>query len=391
MKIPKIYYLLIILGVVLLVVIEYNRPEEVNWTPTYTSFDKIPLGTRVLEECLPELLPNGYYLGKYHEALPYTYGEEYSSSSNLLVIRKDFYVGKKESERITAGVNLGYNVLISAESIQFDFVDSLGIKTRVFKNFSLDSLSCEYNLNEHQKIQYSCPSQFVLSYFDLDEVIEEANVEVLGYCEGEPNLIKIGIGDGSLYLHTVPYVFSNYSLLYTNGNRYASGMVSLVNENYTYLYEQYPDPTIDNGILQFVKANTGLKYAWYLFIIISLVYLFFGGQRKQRIIPIVEPLKNRSKDFIYTLSAMYFRKGDHKDLANKQIILFQDYLREKYFISRPLNDTRLVEVLVKKSGFEESEIKSLLNYIQILQAKNNISSQELVTLYGRINKFKYGK
>ena len=57
------------------------------------------------------------------------------------------------------------------------------------------------------------------------------------------------------------------------------------------------------------------------------------GKRKQRIIPVITPLKNTSLEFVETIGRLYYQKGTRSGIAHKKIIFFLDFIRTRYNIA----------------------------------------------------------
>jgi len=48
----NIYLIIAVFTVVLLLVLQYNKPKDLNWFPSFVSHHKIPFGTYVLNELM---------------------------------------------------------------------------------------------------------------------------------------------------------------------------------------------------------------------------------------------------------------------------------------------------------------------------------------------------
>ncbi len=53
---PNKYLLFLITTIVAYGLFEFYRPKPIDWNPTYTNKDKIPFGTRVLFDLLPDVM-----------------------------------------------------------------------------------------------------------------------------------------------------------------------------------------------------------------------------------------------------------------------------------------------------------------------------------------------
>ncbi|HEV8538058.1 MAG TPA: DUF4350 domain-containing protein, partial [Bacteroidota bacterium] len=124
------------LGVILLLfgTIEFLKPRPVDWTPSFSALDKIPYGTYVLREMIPDLFP-GDSIRVSDQSL-YTLLERNDSATgqNLLIMNDAFGPDELELRSLLEYVGNGNSVFIAAGSLSHQIADSLGFKTSV--NFS---------------------------------------------------------------------------------------------------------------------------------------------------------------------------------------------------------------------------------------------------------------
>ena len=111
-----------------------------------------------------------------------------------------------------------------------------------------------------------------------------------------------------------------------------------------------------------------------------LFFMIFEAKRKQRIIPIIKPLTNTTLEFVSTIGNLYYQRGDHKNIADKKIQFFFDYIHSNYFMSTAQRDETFSSVLARKSGVKEQTVKSLLEMIHEILSRNTISQDELKSL-----------
>src|SRR5699024_17193 len=76
-----------------------------------------------------------------------------------------------------------------------------------------------------------------------------------------------------------------------------------------------------------------------------VLFVFFNAKRKQRIVPVIEPLKNTSVDFVKSIGNLYLQEGDFHDMMAK---------KARYF----LNKVRL-DLLTDTQNLDEDFIKKL--------------------------------
>ena len=118
----------------------------------------------------------------------------------------------------------------------------------------------------------------------------------------------------------------------------------------------------------------------------AVLFILFMGKRKQRIIPVIEPVRNTTLDFVQTIGRLYFNRHDNKNLAIKKITFFMDYLRNRFFI-RNADDAGLINQLSLKSGISEIELQSLFNTINHARNCKVLSDHDLMILNNKIDEF----
>ena len=60
MKGSRWFIIFIVAFLLVMFAVEYHLPKKFVWTPTFSHYDKQPLGCAVLESLLSSSLPNGY-------------------------------------------------------------------------------------------------------------------------------------------------------------------------------------------------------------------------------------------------------------------------------------------------------------------------------------------
>ncbi len=142
-------------------------------------------------------------------------------------------------------------------------------------------------------------------------------------------------GEGAVYIHTSPLVFSNYFILHKNNIPYFQQAVSVipasVNKvlwNEYYLTKQNTPSQREPGWLRVLFQYKAFRWGLITAMATLFVFILLEMRRKQRIIPIIEKSKNDSLDFVQTIGRLYYDKKDHKDLSKKMGIYFLDHVYE---------------------------------------------------------------
>ncbi|AUC83652.1 hypothetical protein CW733_04300 [Lacinutrix sp. Bg11-31] len=232
------------------------------------------------------------------------------------------------------------------------------------------------------------------SYF---ETYNKNNTIVLGTIdidgEKKPNFIKIYYGQGVVYLHTNPVVFTNYNML--NGNEeYVENILSYLPSEGVLWDPQIKSSKFSNktkekedSIFKFFLQHPTLK--WFLLVSLFglLLFMLFNARRKQRAIPVIKPLQNSTIEFAHTIANLYLKEEDHKNLVDKKIAYFLEKIREQYLIDTSNLNSLFIKKLASKSDNEISSTKYLINTIIALNKKTECSDTELIVLNKMIENF----
>jgi predicted DNA-binding ribbon-helix-helix protein len=119
-----------------------------------------------------------------------------------------------------------------------------------------------------------------------------------------------------------------------------------------------------------------------------LMYVFFESKRRQKIVPIIAPLKNESVSFVETVGRLYYNKGNHANLADKMIQQFLEWVRNNHMLNTNLLNDTFVQQLAMRTGQPETTVKELVQMIHETRLRQtNIDEAYLYQLYSTIQQF----
>ncbi len=386
--------------VVIIIITEIVRPKPVNWRPSYTASDKIPFGGYVLYNELERLFKNSEIKTVQESVYDVMVGRDTTERSSYLLINDFIYFDQQESHQLLNYVDKGNDVFIAANQLNGVLADSLNIYTATDYTIKEDTIAFDFTniLLKGEKFEYA-RGMYKWRFTSVDT----ANTVILGhiaYTWKDPlaekpderrhfaNFIKTSFGKGNFYVSTVPEAFSNYYMLRGNQDYVANAFSYL--GDHTLYWDDYKKSgrVIIDSPMRFVLNQAALKWAYYLTMIGILLFVIFRAKREQRIIPIVEQLKNSSVEFAQTVGALYHQNKDFTDLINKKVNYFFEYLRSHYYLDTNHQMEKLVHELAAKSGKSLEEAKNLMEYIQYLKSKNTHSEAESIELNKKISTFK---
>jgi hypothetical protein len=373
----------------LLAVVESYEPDPVRWEPTYSWQDKNPYGSYTVYERLADLFPQqSIQISKQSFYEIYRIENEEESSFNYIAINRNLKLNQLDTETLLEYVEAGGNVLLAAESFSGNLADTLGL-TMDYASFNQkDTVSLRFsppiaNLT-HNNFRFD--KQSVQSYFSK---YNPSFTTVLAQNENNQSiLLKREIGKGNLFLCSIPQIFTNYQLLWGN-QAMISGVLAYFPQEKTIWDEYYKSGRAEqNSPFRFILSRKSLRMALYLAIFTIILYVVFEGRRKQRIIPIITPLSNRTLEFVEVIGRLYFQHQDHKNLAQKKINHFWDYLRTHHYIRAGEINEEILEKLAHKTGMKKVEVQSLFRLIDSIQQNPRIAEATLLELNHKISRFK---
>jgi hypothetical protein len=159
-------------------------------------------------------------------------------------------------------------------------------------------------------------------------------VEVDG--ERHVNLVKVKSGKGELIIHSTPLIFTNYHFRRREVFEYVTELLPDFQAGKLYYYEPSfspfspSEPLISESPLRFILANEPLRWAWYLILLSSFLFVLNGMRRKQRAIPILALPKNQTTAFIDMVYRLYRKEAKHRDVVKMQSRQLRLFLRNKY-------------------------------------------------------------
>jgi len=277
---------------------------------------------------------------------------------------------------------------------------------KIKSTFCIDSLHFEvtynYSAKSEELILELANKNISRTKYNYEKAVENAhfkeldslNTTVLGYNKlvnsnnKHINFVKIKYGSGSFILNTQPYAFTNYHMLESNHAVYVADCFSYLPDNAILWDDRNKAQTQEiKSKLRFIISKPTLRYAWFTTLFGLLLFVIFRAKRRQRIIPIIEKLPNTSIAFAKTIGNLYYHEGNPKDIINKKITFFLEYLRNTYLLDTQNLNADFKKRLHHKTGISQEEINRLIDYIYNLSNNSEPQENSLLTLNKLIDKF----
>ena len=112
-----------------------------------------------------------------------------------------------------------------------------------------------------------------------------------------------------------------------------------------------------------------------------LLFAIFTAKRKQRIVPVIEPLRNKSVEFVRSVGNLYLQEGDFHDMMAKKAQYFLYKIRTELLIDTHILDENFIKKLHLKTGKPIERIQEAVEYINKAQNPNaQVQKKDLVRM-----------
>lgn len=342
----KIYAVIFIIIMVILALLEVNKKEVTDWRKNFDPNEKSPFGLFVFNKESKDLFKN--QLKKIAEAPYEYYNENKKQSHNILIIEKE--IDRESWRSILNEVSKGSDAMLIAGRIPKEISDSIGFYASQisFEDQNVLKLTDKKYQNDFINLD-KFPSGRGFSYVKpgveiLGKTVEKNNTD-------QANFIKLKLGKGNIFVHSEPLFLTNYYLLKPGNIKYAQDVFSYLNDKETVWFVEAADAKASSRFfMRFILSKPALKYAWWVFLGGMILFIFFNAKRKQRIVPVIEPLKNTSVEFVKSIGNLYLQEGDFHDMMAKKAQYFLNKVRMDLLIDTQNLDNEFAKKLQLKTG-----------------------------------------
>jgi hypothetical protein len=385
MKDLKIYIFLASILLVFYVVAQYNKPKPTDWSLTLVNTDKIPFGTYVLFNRIDDIFP-GAKVKAYREPVYNVINDEGIKNSTYIIVAQQVDLNKYDYEKLTAYIKKGNDVFIAAQSFGSEITKKLGIHA-------------SFQYREGTATRISFVNKKISPYlYDIDKgssdgyftTFNASKAIILGKNEYQSvNYLKFPMGKGNLYMNANPMMFSNYSLLQDMGATYASIALSYLKNQKSIIWDQYytQDRAGSESPMRVFLNNIQLRWAFYIAFFTMVIFVLYEMKRRQRIIPVIEPLANTTVEFANVVGQVYYEQRNNSNIAQKKVAYFLEHIRATYNLHTNVFDEEFVTTLSQKSGVDAVLVKKLIQEVVYVRVPSPISDSELISLNQNIEQF----
>lgn len=407
--------IILVVGIIVAALIAQN--DTYSWRETYDSEYKDPYGTYVILELLKNNDPQQETI-ILEDSVRSMLTEE--TNANYVFIGGGHYMNDEGLGELYDFVDRGNKAFVFTRSLPTDLLIYVldtscydtgwywesyyqHSDTLVALNFTHPSLLSDTSF-QFQHVQKNGIVKwrrwnYLDPVFFCDEPFSPAKLGV--FEDSLINFARIDVGEGAIFLHSMPSVFTNIHLIEENGLHYAERVFSHLNEGTIYWDEKsrVSERMADNmnyfsnrGLsednpLRYVLSQPPLAWAWFITLAMGLLYLIFRAKRRQRMIPVLEKNENTSLAFVSTIGRMYFLQNNHRQLALQKMQIFLTEIREKYKIATNELDDTFVKKLAIRSEVDAELIQKILTKYKSIHRAAAVNDNSLIEFHQLMEQF----
>lgn len=380
-----------------------SQEKETDWSVSMDRNGKEPYGCQIAYQHLNELFP---YADIKRGGNIMSYVKSINRKTNnkgghlIFLISSNFWIDSAGMAAFNEFVENGNVIVLFSEKMSAPLTEYFQLKpmnvSHITNNAHTDSgivqqISIQYNNELHDFRFRGNPIRPF--HFASDSVQHDTSLHaILGYTDigDSPHILVRHSGNGAFILGSSAIPFTNYFLLQGENRRYYEYLLSWINEDIESIRWYSKALLLANQ----EEGNSWLKfpplfYAFVSILLLFLLYAYFEGKRRQRAIEPWPEKKNASLEFVETIGRLYFNKGDHKNLAEKMIRIFQDFLRQHYQLKPNEWNDDLALQIARKSDLPLHECKECISFIDYICHTSQIEEGDIKSLYFFLKKFKH--
>jgi len=434
MKGSRLYMLLMGVFLVGVFVLEYMAPHQFVWNPTYDKHDKEPFGSFIFDDIMSSSV-DGYAVDNR------TFYQIFAGDSAALPraflltdSRPDF--SSTDVEYIYKLLNQGNQIMICVKDLSRVIEDTLNVSIDRNQNYSYikdiigyankenlrdsifigrDTLNPEHIFKVYPQMHHDFITEGRKKWIGehdndynilLDSVSADSTVIYKGYykhlpinCDSTEVLawdsknntlaLRIFIGRGELFLVTTPLMFTNYGILDGDNALYVFWLLSHMKNRPLTRIEAYGDNSDEPKTpLRYVLSEPSLRWAIYFALMLIVLFMSSTARRRQRIIPVVTNPRNRTLEFMYLISNLYFQKHDNAEIIKMKYTYFCAEVKQLtgVDVDEATRSDAATKRLEEKTGIESAHINSILKEVQMIIYRSEANDGQLKQCIDNMNK-----
>ena len=366
---------------------------------SFSRADKNPFGTFIAYRQLEAMFYRNNVREK-KQPFTKTWNDINDTAALYVCLAPNLLLNEDEAKAMLDYVYAGNTLFVAANTIDDNLLKEIQCK----QNFSFGFY---YNFFDSLRTTNTTTTDTAFSYYyqpfkNSFTYRDSTFTKVLGVNDRQqPNFILYYHGKGKLLLHCDPRAFSNYFLLKDDNYKYMQHAFSYTSDYPDHIYwddfyrkvsvrrrrSNASDDDSSFSSLNVILSHNELAWAFWLSLLLLLLFLAFSAKRRQRIIEKLKPNENSTVTFAETIGRLYLQKKDNKNIAEKMVTYFNEFVRNKYFVNTNNINSDFITTLSRKSGVEKDKVESLYRAIQHVNNNPAVDDYQLLSLNEQIQQF----
>ncbi len=384
-----------------------NKSTLPSLTETYSRSDKNPFGASIAYNVVKSAFGD-YYLQNIKQPFYKFHRENSTYKSLYFSITKSQYTSDEDEKYMLRYANNGNDLFIVSRYFDSTLLNAANVTeisdgySPFFSFFGVKEMNdTKVTLAPKYYSDTSLKQYFYFPFSSSFQLKQNSKAKILSYNEmGKPNCIVVFYGKGRIFLHCDPRAFSNYYLLKDKNIKELTSLLGYTKNNFAYIYwddfyrtrTHKPESDANSDAeppegLSFLLSKPPLAWAFWLSILLLLLYILFGGKRKQRIVEERKQNINHSVNFAETIGLLYLQNKNNRSIADKMILYFNDFVRNNYYLNTNQINDEFISSLSRKSGVPYEQVDKLYNNIKLSQNNYDIDDYKLLALNQHIQNF----
>lgn len=303
-------------------------------------------------------------------------------SSLFMYVGKAFTFTNDEIDVLLSSIKKGNDFFLSVEK------PADNLFSEILKEKKLHFLSNEVAPHQIEGENYDMYRVYegdtVTAFWDLlPKRSLKRNTETITTINGRGSYVKIPFGEGNIFLHLNPVVFTNINLLRPEGKSYLKEVISTWTQPhiqwltfaeyevipYEWDGDEFPE---DPSLLTELFKHPAFRWGFIFSLLGLFLYFIFRSKRRRPIIPAQEDTQNTGFSYVDTLSGIYFNDSHPEKILKIMANNFRTNVYTHFYIDlSTVNLEKAIKSLSQKSNIPEHEIQAILDRFNVGTSVNN--------------------
>ncbi len=379
----------VMLGVIVvaLVVFQYLQPQPIDWSEDFRRNETKPHGCTVLYGMLEAIRPERALTVVRTTPEDAFLEGEVPEGSTYMIVTGMFNPDSASMGSLMDFVRSGGTLFLVTDHAGIVAGDSMRMKTDV----KWDSTSIDFTnprLKSAKAMRY--PRSVTNAAVMLADSIDSAGVTVLAVTsDDEPVFVRRSVGDGAIYFLSMPRLLGNYGILVDTVQNVADKILAYLPAGEVVWDEHFkPGQTKERqGVLRYVANTEPLAWAWYVTMAGLALFVVVHARRRQRAIPVLDPVRNTTVEFVHTVAMLYHHVHDNRDLVEKLQKLFLDHVRTRLRIRTDQPQDVMAKHIATTAGVHIDVVNDVFQILTNVLSLSEVTDDDVIRVHDAIMTF----